>query len=219
VAARTYAGIIVTDRPEPNARRGHDSYSTAAGHTRTMNDDSTVEDGGDERPESDDAPPMDEPTPVKGLGGVADYWEDIVADMEVTAAEYRERGWETLELHPGQVWPQFDDGAFDVLLPDSEYETLVEFVGDGDVDDYDVFRAEVSMVFFLLVMRDEERKRAVFVPGYYDFGHGKKLYYQLDGDSLGVSVRRLREDGRVEFDLAHPEPFFPAEVREAKLEE
>ncbi|MWG35938.1 DUF7529 family protein [Halomarina oriensis] len=168
---------------------------------------------------AEDVPPMDEPTPVKGLGGVADYWDDIVADMETTAEEYRERDWETLELHPGQVWPQFDTGAFDVLLPDSEYEALVEFVDGGDVDDYDVFRAEVSMVFFLLVMRDEERRRAVFVPGYYDFGHGKKLYYGLDGDSLGVSVRRLREDGRVEFSLDRPEPFFPEEVREAKLEE
>jgi hypothetical protein len=179
------------------------------------NDDTAPEDAS-----ADDVPSMDEPTPVKGLGGVADYWDDIVADMETTAEEYRQRDWETLELHPGQVWPQFDDGAFDVLLPDSEYEALVEFVDVGDVDDYDVFRAEVSMVFFLLVLRDDERKRAVFVPGYYDFGHGKKLYYGLDdGQSLGVSARRLREDGTVEFALDHPETFFPAEVREATLEE
>ncbi|MFD1514897.1 DUF7529 family protein [Halomarina rubra] len=166
------------------------------------------------------APPaMDEPTPVKGLGGVREYWEDIVADMEVTAEEYRERGWETLELHPGQVWPDFDARAFDVLLPDSEYEALVEFVDAGDVDDYDVFRAEVAMVFFLLVLRDEERKRAVFVPGYYDFGHGKKLYHSLDdGETLGVSAHRLKRDGTVEFALEHPEPFFPEDVREAELE-
>lgn len=175
---------------------------------------------GERSADADEAPAPDEPTSVKGLGGVADYWDDIVADMETTAGEYRERGWETLRLHPGQVWPDFDAGAFDVLLPDSEYESLVAFVDAGDVDDYDVFRAEVTMVFFLLVLRDEERKRAVLLPGYYDFGHGKKLYYGLgDGDSLGVSAHRLREDGTVEFDLDRPDQFFPEEVREAELEE
>ena len=175
---------------------------------------------GERSADADETPSTDEPTSVKGLGGVGDYWDDIVADMEATAEEYRERGWETLCLHPGQVWPDFDAGAFDVLLPDGEYESLVEFVDASDVDDYDVFRAEVATVYFLLVLRDEERKRAVLLPGYYDFGHGKKLYYGLpDGGSLGVSARRLREDGTVKFSLDRPDQFFPEEVREAKLEE
>ncbi|MFC5972692.1 hypothetical protein ACFPYI_15250 [Halomarina salina] len=181
------------------------------------------DDVGDESsrdPDPDDVPAMDEPTSVKGLGGVADYWDDIVGDMETTAEEYRERGWETLCLHPGQVWPDFERDAFDVLLPDSEYEALVEFVDAGDVNDYDAFRAEVSMVFFLLVLRDEQRKRAVLLPGYYDFGHAKKLYYGMaEGQSLGISTRRLREDGTVEFVLDRPEQFFPQEVLEARLEE
>jgi hypothetical protein len=159
-----------------------------------------------------------ETAPVEGMGGVHDHWEDIVADMEATAETYRERGWETLELHPGQVWPQFDDDALDVLVPDSEYEALVEFVDAGDVDDYEVFRAEVATVFFLLVLRDERRERAVFVPGYYDFGHGKKLYYGLDG-ALALTVHRLRRDGTVAFALDDPEPLFPEEVREAEVEE
>lgn len=33
----------------------------------------------------------------------ADAWEQVVADMEATAADYEDRGWETLELHPGDV--------------------------------------------------------------------------------------------------------------------
>ncbi|OYR87879.1 hypothetical protein DJ71_05205 [Halorubrum sp. E3] len=28
-------------------------------------------------------------------------WSAVIEDMEATAAEYRERGWTTLELHPG----------------------------------------------------------------------------------------------------------------------
>ena len=183
-------------------------------------DDVGDDPAGERSADADEVPGTDDPTAVEGLGGVRDHWDDIVADMEATAGEYRERGWETLELHPGQVWPEFDDDAFDVLLPDSEYEALVEFVDAGDVDDYDVFRAEVAMVFFLLVLRDEERKRAVLLPGYYDFGHGKKLYYGLaDGQSLGVSAHRLREDGEVAFALDRPNEFFPEEVREAELEE
>jgi hypothetical protein len=143
-----------------------------------------------------------------GLGGVREHWDDILADMGVTAEEYRERGWETLELHPGQVRADPGAGGFDVLLPDDEYETLVEFLDGGDVDDYDVFRAEVATVFFLLVLRDEERKRAVLLPGYYDVPDGEALAGAVD-DRLVVSAHRLRRDGDVAFALESPDPFFP----------
>ncbi|MFC6725160.1 hypothetical protein ACFQE1_12435 [Halobium palmae] len=45
------------------------------------------------------------------LSGALDAWERVVDDMEATAAEYREEGWETLELHPGDVTPIPHDGT------------------------------------------------------------------------------------------------------------
>lgn len=143
--------------------------------------------------------------------GVRQHWDEIVADMEATAAEYRERGWDVLELHPGQVRLLADPPRLDALVPDNEYDDLVGFVEDGDVDSYEVFRAEESLVFFLLVLRNETAGRVVCLPGYYTLADGRAAVARV-GDVLTVSVRRLRQGEFVTLTLDDPAEFFPESV-------
>jgi hypothetical protein len=56
------------------------------------------------------------------------FWDEVVDDMEATAAEYEEAGWDALLLHPGDVTPvvytddEGADGEPDVELADADVE-------------------------------------------------------------------------------------------------
>jgi hypothetical protein len=39
------------------------------------------------------------------ISGRNDRWETVIEDMSATATEYREAGWETVEVHPGDILP------------------------------------------------------------------------------------------------------------------
>ena len=56
-----------------------------------------------------------------------DGWSAVIEDMEATAAEYRERGWTALELHPGDSVLVDSDRrtGLDVVLPGPEFESFV----------------------------------------------------------------------------------------------
>ncbi|MFB6112656.1 MAG: hypothetical protein ABEJ58_00980 [Halodesulfurarchaeum sp.] len=100
-------------------------------------------------------------------------WEQVVEDMDATAEEFADAGWETLELHPGDVAPEPGEGelapGLDFVLPDGEYERLEATVAAGfDVDEVDVFRADESALTYLVfALKDSEHSRVVLVPGYY----------------------------------------------------
>lgn len=103
---------------------------------------------------------------------VAAVWEELLADCSATAAEYRENGWETLELRPGDVTvvtgDHGDRAGLDVLVPDDEYRELEAWYEDLSVDGYDVFRSTVDLVVCLVVVvRDETARRAVLYPLVY----------------------------------------------------
>jgi hypothetical protein len=143
---------------------------------------------------------------------IREHWDDLVADMAATAAEFREAGWEVLELHPGDVTVVTESNrGFDVLVPDDEFERLREWVDAGDFSDHDVYRAEAGITFLLLVAKDESAERAVCCPLYYDDRGGKLLRRLASEDGeLWTHVRRLSEEF-VHLRHDDPEPFLPAE--------
>lgn len=80
---------------------------------------------------------------------VVESWEVFVDDVAVTADEYRESGWEVLELHPGDVMPQ--PGPHDESSPAAGdgAEDAVERVDDPASDpasDPDVDRLGFDVV-------------------------------------------------------------------------
>lgn len=143
---------------------------------------------------------------------IREHWDDLVADMAATAEEFRAAGWETLELHPGDVTVVAESNrGFDVLVPDDEFERLREWIDADAFPDHDVYRAEAGITFLLVVAKDEAAERAVCCPLYYD-EQGGKLLRQLareDGE-LWTHVRRLSEEF-VHLRHDDPEPFLPPE--------
>lgn len=167
---------------------------------------------------------MDQPTEPGDAANVRAmaHWDRVVADLEATAAEYDEQGWESRQLHPGDVTPlsgeHGDRVGLDVLVPGEEYEALRSLL-DGGVafDAYRVFRAAVSdMVYLVVAMEDADSETAVLFPAYYratDPAARAMLDRARDEGRLRSYVRRL--DGEF-VQLHHDEPalFAPPEDEE-----
>lgn len=146
------------------------------------------------------------------FGQVVGYWEEVIDDMEATAAEYREAGWDVVELHPGDVTVLDDEQhGFDVLVPDDEFEQLETVVADAAFEDTRVFHAEDDGIAFVLtVVLDSDREIAVCCPLYYDLQDVGDLRKQVDRDSqLDMYIRTLSNDRSVTIRHEDPELFFP----------
>lgn len=159
---------------------------------------------------------------------VAEFWDEVVEDMSVTAEEYRERGWETLELHPGDVAALAPDESvdrygLDVVVPGDEFEQLQELLETEDAafDSYQVFKATRSGVLFLVVaMEDEEREQALLYPAYYEPEQSAELLETVEQEGvLHVHVRKLSTDSIVTITHENPAAFFPEDEEEEEQEE
>jgi len=191
-----------------------------------MDDDAgRVDDPGDARAEESDqradATDADE-QPVDAAAGPAfgagfaqgaairEHWSDLIGDLEATAAEYRERGWEVLELHPGDVTVvDADVRGFDVLVPDDEFETLESWVADGRFDEHDVYLATRAIVFVLVVLRDEATERAVCCPLYYGPADIETLHDVLEAEGRLMTHVRSLDNEYVTVVHEDPAVFFP----------
>jgi hypothetical protein len=143
------------------------------------------------------------------LAGALDRWERVVDDMAGVAAEYRERGWETVELHtgdvtalrPGDIDDEPEQYGFDVLVPGSEYETVESLVEGSEFGESEAYRAEEGdLTFVLLVMKAPAEKRAVLIPLYYERSEAAATIERArEADEMRVFVRPLSDDRRVTF--------------------
>lgn len=152
------------------------------------------------------------------LAGALDAWEGVVDDMETTAEGYREDGWETLELHPGDVTPLpamagrgGDQYGLDVLVPGDEYENLSEAVEGAEFDEYEVYRAqEGGLVFLVLATKSTATKRVVLLPLYYGIEDARLMLDRATEEGRMLThVRPLSDDERVTFTQEEPEMLFP----------
>ncbi len=153
------------------------------------------------------------------LTGSMGAWEAVLEDMASTAADYRAEGWETIELHPGDVTPlppaesETDDGrvGFDVVVQGEEFERLQSVVADAEFERYESYRAQQGGVVFLVVVnRSEQTRQAVFVPVYYAVARAEKMLERAGEDgTLRTYVRPLSDDQRVVFTQEDPDALFP----------
>lgn len=161
--------------------------------------------------------------PGHPLQGMTDLWEDTVDDMEATAAELREAGWETVELHPGAVTPlprlETDDGyeddrtGFDVLVPGNEFEAVQEAVEGAEFDEYEAYNAQANgVVFAVVVMKADDAERAVLIPIYYRVEDAEETVRRIEaaGESR-LYVRPLDDSERVLFTQQQPAALLPGE--------
>jgi hypothetical protein len=161
----------------------------------------------------DDAPDSGAPGVGTSTRAMA-RWEAVIEDMAATAVEYEADGWETLQLHPGDVTvlpPDSGTPGLDVLVPDDEHRDLAALMDDHEFVSSEVFRrAEGSMVY-LLVVEAATDEVAVLYPAYYstsDRGVEETFEHARRTGRFRSFVRRLQGDPFV-FEHDDPAPFAP----------
>ncbi|MFB6153692.1 MAG: hypothetical protein ABEJ27_05515 [Halodesulfurarchaeum sp.] len=171
--------------------------------------------GVDEPSEAERQPETDEDLPPEATAGpnveAMEVWDRVVADMEVTAAELQDAGWDTLELHPGDVTviEEAPEPGIDVLLADNEFDALQEFVEGGvTFDEYEVFRAGGDDVeYALVVAKDGDSHSAALVPLYYRVRE-LEATINRSPEQIAVFLRRL-DDETYQLSLAEPDLLLP----------
>lgn len=169
-------------------------------------------------PRSDGDPDVSDPDDLAS-SPVGDVWDVLLEDLAATAGEYRDEGWETLELHPGDVTAlsgEFGDRVgLDVLIPDDEYRDLESWFDAGlTVDGYEVYREVVEgVVLLLVVVRDDDAERAVLFPAYYDLDDDRARALFDRVDRTGTLHTYLRRLSGAFVELRHDDPalFAPPE--------
>jgi hypothetical protein len=142
-----------------------------------------------------------------------EWWDALLADMRAEAAAYEEAGWETVQIHTGDVTARdgsVDDLGLDVLVPDNEFEHLEAALADG-VDRYEVLRSTAGRYVALLFIIETGGESAVFVPAYYsgrDDAAAALLRQATDAGELTLILRTLTDD-RFELALDSPELLVP----------
>ena len=162
------------------------------------------------------------------LAGVEEFWDDVMADTEATAEDYRDAGWDVLELHPGDVTPlptaeESVDGdteddenrpvGLDVLLQSDEFDEVEARVDGAAFDEYDAFRAEEDDVVFLVVaMKSESTAEAVIFPVYYTRDEAATMLRLVaDRGEMRTYLRSLDAPQRVVFSQRDPASLLPSD--------
>ena len=147
-----------------------------------------------------------------------EFWDDVVADMEATAEAYESEGWETLQLHPGDVTTlapdsESDDDLFglDVLVPNDEFDTVEGRVEAGTTfDAYEVYSAAAEgLVLLVVAMEDRDEEFAVLYPAYYDVQNAQEMLTRAREEGELFSYLRTLTNERVEFVHDDPSVFAP----------
>ncbi len=149
---------------------------------------------------------------------VGSRWSDLIADLEATADELREAGYETVAVHAGDVTPRADELTLDVLVPDNEFDRLRTLAGEATVDEFAVYAATEGQVTFAVVAgRDSEAGVAVCWPVYVTAADGGPLRERaLAADRLEFRLRPLANDREVRFAMSDPAVLFePATTEES----
>jgi hypothetical protein len=141
---------------------------------------------------------------------VSERWEELLGDADAIAAEYDERGWETIVVHTGDVTPlDGDPFGLDVLAPGDEVEALEALADRVGFDTSHVYRIEEGNArFFLVVTEASDHGAAVVVPAFLSLPTSGPL--QKKAREQGVMythVRPLSDDARVTFSHDDPDLF------------
>lgn len=151
-----------------------------------------------------------------GMAEMGERWEQVLDDTEAIAAEYRDRGWDAIAVHPGDVNPIVDGARLHVLLPGSEFDAVNELLSGVRVESVEVYAAESGSVLYrLLVVENTDQEVAVCVPVFVRTADVEDL--EAAGAERGALVIRLRpldDRDHVEFVVDDPDLFFRSPTAE-----
>jgi len=145
------------------------------------------------------------------------HWERVMEDMAATAVEYRERGWDAHEVHPGDVGIFADEDqegrtGIDLLAPDNEFDPVADAFDAADgFEEATVFRADTgSSVFFVVALESAETETAVLLPAYYSPPEHEEFMDKIYADGeVRIHVRPLNERRVLTFTHDDPSLFLP----------
>ncbi|MFT4890867.1 MAG: hypothetical protein ACI9YT_001788 [Halobacteriales archaeon] len=168
--------------------------------------------------DTDGMPPGEKET-FGMVSRVLGVWDDVLEDMEATAEEYRDEGWQVLEIHPGDVAsPDGEEGGrwgLDVLVPDDEFEELEHLieVEEFAFDESEVYRATgQGLVLLVVAILDHDTEVAVLFPAYYDVNQGRTMIERATGaGEMHTHLRPLDLENVVTFTHDDPSLFMPPE--------
>ena len=150
-------------------------------------------------------------------------WEELIADADGIAAEYRENGWNAVALEPIDVTPveRGDQSGLDVTIAESAYDRVADLVGSDDVSfgDAEVYYRPAEgedQRFALVVERDERSESAVLVPVTYALSESRAVFERaLHEEELHIHVRPEAADEWIVFSHDDPSLFLEeSDVRE-----
>ncbi|PAU85364.1 hypothetical protein CK500_01455 [Halorubrum salipaludis] len=141
---------------------------------------------------------------------LGERWQRVFDDTEATAAEYRDRGWEALALHPGDVNPIVDEARLHVLLPGSEFDEANDLLSGATIESVRVYAAPGETAIYRLVVAENATDEiAVCVPTFVLDSDGEALEAAAaDAGRVTIRLRPLDDRDRVEFAVDDPEIFF-----------
>lgn len=142
---------------------------------------------------------------------IAEYTDELVADAERTAEEYREEGWEAILVRPDDINILVHDAfGIEVTTTDEIFDEVESLAERLTFDATRVYRADEEAVRFLVVgIEATAESTVVLVPAFF----ATEVTDAVDEtareqDAAYTHVRPEAEDRRVTFSHDDPELFF-----------
>lgn len=143
------------------------------------------------------------------------YWDQVVEDMAATAMDYRDRGWEAHEIHPGDVGVHAGDvdrTGIELLAPDDEFDAMVAaFEDTTGFERAEVYRADTDgMVYAVVAFENPAAGVAVLAPMYYSPPEHDDFVAMVEAEGeVRIHVRPLDEREVLTFRVENPARFLP----------
>jgi hypothetical protein len=165
------------------------------------------DDDGNEATDATDAP--EQPAVA-----TEDHWKQLVMEMETSAGEHRNAGWETVVLHP-EASGVLDDGepGLAVVVPREEFDELDRAASSHEIDEYEVLRADFAdEIHVLTILYTADAEVAIFLPAALDADRLDGLRAVVDG-TFYSHVTPPDDDATVSFTHDDPSLFFSGTER------
>jgi len=138
-------------------------------------------------------------------------WGEVLDEIEELAEQYDQEGWQTLILHPGDVVPRpaedNTEPSFRLVVPDSELDELAKLVEEKQgIDEFEIHGAATDEVeYFLIILKSQSHKRAIFYPVFYDPDIDTEFMNELkDSQTVQSVITNLNKTQK--FVFAHNKP-------------
>ena len=168
-----------------------------------------------------DGPRQGDVDPPLGNPAIAkDAWERTLDDMDRTAEELENEGWDVLAVPAGSTAAEPpEDGpkgrfGFVHVVPGNFADEFREFVAAGEFPRFDVYRKEVEgHVYFVTALFAPEVNKAILIAGTYELRAAGPLYETAMGENeIYTHVQKLDQTTLGSFRHDAIEKFFPDDL-------